>query len=102
MVLQWIVSQGNFRNFCSTFSETFAALFPNRQIPGPSTIKRVLQRFATQGTVNKSCKCQRDNPGAHVEKVEAVVLSVAEKNGTKFGNAFYYDSQNFKETTPKN
>lgn len=58
MFIEWYFA-GNSYN---SIRDLFAGLYPDRQIPGPSTIRRIVERFKATGNVNKPCKCKKALP----------------------------------------
>lgn len=65
-------------------SDMFAAHFPNRPIPGKSTVQRTVTKFETKGTVINNCSCEtRENQREDVRNYGDldVLLHVEENKG---------------------
>lgn len=74
-------------NSYQTVSDMFSVEYPNRPIPSPSTVRKVLSKFEEKGTVLNNCHCKENE----LEEVRAghrdndtdlnVLLHVEENKG---------------------
>lgn len=65
-------------------SAIFSVEYPNRPVPSPSTINKVVKKFTSSGCVNTTHHNKRQRtPGVVTEEVEVNVLSLVENNMEK-------------------
>ena len=54
LMIKWYYQGNSYQKV----SDMFAALYPNRPIPGKSTVDRTIKKFETKGTVINNCRCE--------------------------------------------
>ena len=80
LMIKWYYQGNSYQKV----SDMFAALYPNRPIPGKSTIARNIQRFETKGTLINNCRCearQEQREDARNDTDLEVLLCVEENDG---------------------
>lgn len=81
LMIKWYYQGNSYQKV----SDMFAALYPNRPIPGKSTVDRTIKKFETKGTVINNCRCeareyQREENVRNDRDLE-VLLHVEENEG---------------------